>query len=208
MVNFIAISGPAQSGKTSLIDNLSTCKEISKEGFSPDLFNTVWSNLVEQGVFRSYDEIVRDSDFICVYLMKVIEHYENYISMYEKIYQGPDKNKIVFLDCCWIDLLVYSVINMWYSRAIADLQAEMIDRIMKLCNTVDRIYLTKYDENKHVTQKYRSDYKIYSVKSNRGLEFSYYNLFQNFKNVVKLDTSDISEASLFIIDDLKKLGYL
>lgn len=208
MVKFIAISGPAQSGKTSLIDNLSTCKEISKEGFSPDLFNTVWSNLVEQGVFRSYDEIVRDSDFICVYLMKVIEHYENYISMYEKIYQGKDKNKIVFLDCCWIDLLVYSVINMWYSRAIADLQAEMIDRIMKLCNTVDRIYLTKYDENKHVTQEYRSDYKIYSVKSNRGLEFSYYNLFQNFKNVVQLDTSDISEASLFIIDDLKKLGYL
>lgn len=208
MVKFVAISGPAQSGKTSLVDTLSTHRELSKANFSPDLFNTVWSNLVEQGVFKSYDEIIRDSDFICVYLMKVIEYYEDYISMYEKVYQDTDKTKVVFLDCCWLDLLVYSVVNMWHSRAIADLQAEMIDRVMKLYHTVDRIYLTKYDENRHITQKYRSDYKIYSVKSNRGLEFSYYNLFQNLKSVVQLDTSDPSEASLFIIDDLKKLGYL
>lgn len=208
MVKFVAISGPANSGKTSLIDSLSSYSEFSKASFSPDLFNTVWSDLVSQGIFGSYDEIARDSDFLCVYLIKVIEYYEDYINMYKTMYENSDKEKLVFLDCCWVDLLSYAVVNMWCSRVIADLQAEVIGRVMKLCDSVDRIYMTSYDESKHNKQKFRSDYKIHSVKGNRGMELGYYEVFKKFVNVVPLETSDITEASLYIIDDLKKLGYV
>lgn len=202
MAKFVSISGPAQSGKTSLVEYLSTYPELEGAVFSPDLFNTVWSDLVEKGIFHSYDEIVRDSDFICAYLIKVIEYYESYLDSY------ADTDDLVILDCCWIDLLIYSVVSMWCSRAILDLQAEMISRIMKLCESVDRIYVTKYDAARQIKQKYRNDYQIYSVKGNRDLELQYYSMLKVFKDALPLYTSDPSDAALFIIDDLKNLGYL
>lgn len=202
MAKFVAISGPAQSGKTSLVEYLSMYPELGGAVFSPDLFNTVWSDLVDKGIFYSYDEIVRDSDFICAYLIKVIEYYESYLESYN------DTDMLVILDCCWIDMLVYSVVSMWCSRAILDLQAEMISRILKLCESVDRIYITKYDANKQNKQKYHSDYKIYSVKGNRTLELQYYSMLKMLGNAVSLNTSDLSDSALFIIDDLKKSGYL
>jgi len=202
MAKFVAISGPAQTGKTSLVDYLSIYPETSGVVFSPDLYNTVWSNLVDQGIFSSYDEIVRDSDFICVYLIKVLEYYEEYLEKYK------DTDHLVFLDCCWVDLLTYSMVSMWCSRAILDLQAEMIERIVKFRDSVDRIYITEYDESKVVKQKFRSDHKIYSVKGNRTIELQYYEVFKNLKNAIALDTSDQTEAALFIIRDLQNLGYL
>ena len=202
MATFISISGPSSTGKTTLVDSLSTHRELSNAVFSPDLYSAVWTNLVDQGFFSEWKEINTDSEYLCLYVIRLIDYYENYIKSYE------NTDKLVILDGCWLDLAIYAIINLWYTRVIKEVQEEILHKLNKFDDHLSRIYFTSFDESKQIKQKYRMQYRMANMKLNRPLEIQFYELYKNFKNAVNLPSSDISESSLFIINDLSKLGYL
>ena len=202
MATFISISGPSSTGKTTLVDSLSTHRELSNAVFSPDLYSAVWTNLVDQGFFSEWKEINTDSEYLCLYVIRLIDYYENYIKSYE------NTDKLVILDGCWLDLAIYAIINLWYTRVIKEVQEEILHKLNKFDEHLSRIYFTSFDESKQIKQKYRMQYRMANMKLNRPLEIQFYELYKNFKNAVNLPSSDISESSLFIINDLSKLGYL
>lgn len=202
MATFISISGPSSTGKTTLVDSLSTHRELSNAVFSPDLYSAVWTNLVDQGFFSEWKEINTDSEYLCLYIIRLIDYYENYIKSYE------NTDKLVILDGCWLDLAIYAIINLWYTRVIKEVQEEILHKLNKFDEHLSRIYFTSFDESKQIKQKYRMQYRMANMKLNRPLEIQFYELYKNFKNAVNLPSSDISESSLFIINDLSKLGYL
>lgn len=202
MAKFIAISGPSSTGKTTLVNSLSTYKELSKAVFSPDMYETVWSSLVEQGFFSEWKEINTDDEYLCLYVLRLIDYYENFIRSYE------NTDKLVILDGCWVDIAIYSVLNLWYTRVIKEVQEEILHRINTFDKHLSRIYFTNFDGSKQMKQKHRMQYRMANMKTNRPLEIQYYDLYKNFKNAVNLPSTDVSDASLFIINDLSKLGYL
>lgn len=202
MATFISISGPSSTGKTTLVDSLSTHRELSNAVFSPDLYSAVWTDLVDQGFFSEWKEINTDSEYLCLYIIRLIDYYENYIKSYE------NTDKLVILDGCWLDLAIYAIINLWYTRVIKEVQEEILHKLNKFDDHLSRIYFTSFDESKQIKQKYRMQYRMANMKLNRPLEIQFYELYKNFKNAVNLPSSDISESSLFIINDLSKLGYL
>lgn len=202
MATFIAISGPSSTGKTSLIDTLSTYSEFSDTVFCPDIYTAVWSQLVEQGHFEDYSEINTDSSYLCVYLMRLIEYYNNLLDAYE------DTDKLVILDCCWVDLAIYAILNLWYNRVIKEVQEEIISKLMVFEERISRIYFTRFDRSKQIEKKYHTPYRIANVKLSRPLEIQYYRLFENLKNAAILPSSNAAESCLSIIRDLKELGYL
>lgn len=202
MATFISISGPSSTGKTTLVDSLSTHRELSNAVFSPDLYSAVWTDLVDKGFFSEWKEINTDSEYLCLYVIRLIDYYENYIKSYE------NTDKLVILDGCWLDLAIYAIINLWYTRVIKEVQEEILHKLNKFDEHLSRIYFTSFDESKQIKQKYRMQYRMANMKLNRPLEIQFYELYKNFKNAVNLPSSDISESSLFIINDLSKLGYL
>lgn len=202
MSKFVAISGPSLTGKSALSDELSTYKELSQAIFVPDIHESVWNQLVAEGAFSSYSEINKDSEYLCLYIMRLIEYYNSIVSKYE----GTDH--LVILDGCWLDLLVYSMINLWYNRAIKSVQESILLQISKFDDRIDRIYLTSHDDNLLPNVKNRADYKMSNLKLNRALELRYYEIFRNLNPVKVLPSSEPVSNALYIIQDMEKLGYL
>lgn len=202
MANFIAISGPSTTGKTSLVNALSAHKELSDIVFSPDIQDVVWQELVDAGHFSEFTEICKDSDYLSIYILRMIDYYNNYIDSIK------NSDFTVILDECWLDLAIYSILNMWYTRGIKSLQEEILHKISLYDEMISRIYITKADDEKYPVDKNRLRGRMYTFRMNRPLEIRYYELAKHFKNAVPLPSSDISDSSLFIIDDLSKLGYL
>lgn len=202
MAKFIAISGPSASGKTSLINELSLRLDMSNVVVLPDVFETVWNDLVAKGYFSEYDEINRDPEFLCVYLQRVIDYYKNSIEMYKS------SDKLILMDSSWIDISIYSVINMWYIHILKEVQENLLHQLSVYDSSLDKVYLTVNDDSKQTNLKYRSPFKRYNIKYNRPLEIQYYELSSNFNHTEVLPSSDITECATFIIEDLRKLGYL
>lgn len=202
MAKFIAISGPSASGKTSLINELSLRLDMSNVVVLPDVFETVWNDLVAKGYFSEYDEINRDPEFLCVYLQRVIDYYKNSIEMYKS------SDKLILMDSSWIDISIYSVINMWYIHILKEVQENLLHQLSVYDRSLDKVYLTVNDDSKQTNLKYRSPFKRYNIKYNRPLEIQYYELSSNFNHTEVLPSSDTTECATFIIEDLRKLGYL
>lgn len=202
MAKFIAISGPSASGKTSLINELSLRLDMSNVVVLPDVFETVWNDLVAKGYFSEYDEINRDPEFLCVYLQRVIDYYKNSIEMYKS------SDKLILMDSSWIDISIYSVINMWYIHILKEVQENLLHQLSVYDRSLDKVYLTVNDDSKQTNLKYRSPFKRYNIKYNRPLEIQYYELSSNLNHTEVLPSSDVTECATFIIEDLRKLGYL
>lgn len=202
MARFISISGPSTSGKTSLINALSTYRELDKVVFSPDMHDVVWNGLVESGHFTEFTEISTDTEYLCTYIIRLIDHYNEYLESYR------DKDVLVVLDGCWLDLSIYSLLNMWYSRVIKPVQEEILSRTAKYDDMISKIYITRADDVAYPPAKGRIRGKLSTFRANRPLELQYYNLADHIDNAVTLPSADISDSALFIIDDLKNLGYL
>lgn len=202
MAKFIAISGPSASGKTSLINELSLRLDMSNVVVLPDVFETVWNDLVAKGYFSEYDEINRDPEFLCVYVQRVIDYYKNSIEMYKS------SDKLILMDSSWIDISIYSVINMWYIHILKEVQENLLHQLSVYDRSLDKVYLTVNDDSKQTNLKYRSPFKRYNIKYNRPLEIQYYELSSNLNHTEVLPSSDVTECATFIIEDLRKLGYL
>lgn len=202
MANFISISGPSTTGKSSIVDALSTYPELSNAIFVPAMNDKVWSDLVSQNIFSEFTEVDTDSEYLCAYIFKMIEYYNDCIKTYQ------DTDKLVVLDGCWIDLSIYSILNLWYMRAIKPLQEEILAETAKYDEEISRIYVTKAEDDKFPVAKYYIRGKISSFRKNRPLEMRYYDIAKHLKNSTPLPSSSTTESSMFILDDLKKLGYV
>lgn len=202
MAKFVAISGASASGKTSLVDELSQYPELSKAVFLPDVFETVWNDLVDGGHFSEYDEINKDPEFLCVYIQRVIDQYKSSIEEYK--YQ----DKLVIMDSSWVDISIYSIVNMWYVHILKELQESLLKQLASYPIEIDKIYITVNDDTKLKKEKYRSPFRRYNIKYNRPLEIQYYELYSNLKHAETLPSSDTTECAMFIIEDLKESGYL
>lgn len=208
MARFISISGPASTGKTSILDELagkigsSFDRDVSVV-LIPDVYESVWQDLVDNEIFQEFTEINTDSEYLSVYILRLIKYYEEIMDYYEEV-----EDTLVVFDNCWVDLAIYTIINMWYTRALKELQEEILARISKYDDRMDKIYFTQFDKSKEVPIKYRSQFKMSNAKVNRPLELQYYNIFNKFKNAEILPTSDVAQAADFIISDIKNLGYI
>lgn len=202
MANFVSISGPSTTGKTSLMNSLSTYSELSSVVFSPDMHDVVWSNLVDGGYFTDFTEILKDTDYLCTYILRLIDYYNNYIDSYK------DSDCLVILDGCWLDLSIYSILNMWYTRGVKSVQEDILEKVSVYNKNISRIYITEANDSQYPLSKYHIRGKMSTFRTNRPLEIQYYELAKNFKNSESLPSTDVSDCSLFIINDLKKLGYV
>lgn len=202
MARFISISGPSTTGKTSLINNLSTHQEISHAIFSPDMHDVVWGDLVERRLFYEFSDISTDPEYLCTYLIRLADYYNQYMDAYE------DTDSLVILDGCWLDLAIYSTLNMWYNRNIRPVQEEILSKISKYDSRVSKIYLTRADDDKYPVDRLRLRGKMSTFRANRGLEIGYYKIADHLDNSITLPSTDMDENSLFILNDLKNLGYL
>ena len=202
MAKFISISGPSTTGKTSLVESLMTYPELKHITFSPDMHDVVWSDLVDRRLFTDFTEISTDSEYLCTYIMRVIDYYNDYIESYK------DTDSVVLLDGCWLDLSIYSLLYMWYTRIIKSVQEEILRKITIYDENISRIYITKADDENYPVAKFRVRGKMSTFRENRPLEIRYYELAKHLKNSIALPSSDIAESSLFVIDDLRNLGYL
>lgn len=205
MANIIAISGASATGKSSLVDELSTYKELSNVIFSPDIFSTVWDDLVYRGLFSEYEDVSRDTEFLCIFIQRVINYYRDTIKEYS---DQKYEDKTIIIDSCWIDVAIYSILNMWYTHVVKEVQEGLLSQITLYDDSLSRIYITKYDASKSKIEKYRLPFKRYNVKYNRPLELQYYKLATHFKNAYELPYSDNTDSALFIIKDLQNLGYI
>lgn len=203
MATFISVSGPSLTGKTSLINALSTHKAFSGAVFSPDFHEVVWNELVENGYFTTWKELTSDSEYLCVYIIRLVDYYKKYIDRYK------DTDKLVILDGCWVDLIIYTMMSLWYKRSISEVQEDIMRRVSSLEKNISRFYFTRFDERlSEKSTKGDIKNKIANLKSNRSLEMRYYEMFENIGGAINLPSSDITESSMFIIDDLSNLGYL
>lgn len=202
MAKFVAISGPSSSGKTSIVNELSLRLNLSNVIFVPDVFETVWNNLVSEGHFSEYEEINKDPEFLCIYIQRVIDHYKKSIEEYECT------DKLVILDSSWVDISIYSIINMWYIHIIKTVQEDLLRQLSAYDKSIDKVYITLNDETKQEKVRYRSPFKRYNIKYNHPLELQYYELSSNLKHSEMLPSSNVTECATFIIEDLRNLGYL
>lgn len=202
MATFVSISGPSTTGKTSLVNTLSTHLELSHAVFSPDMHDVVWGNLVDRGLFSEFSDISTDPEYLCTYLIKLVDYYNEYLDSYK------DSDALVILDGCWLDLTIYSVLNMWYNRNIRPVQEELLSRVSKFEERISRIYITQADDLQYPVDKLRLRGKMSTFRANRGLEIKFYKVAEHLKNSVKLPSTDVSDSALFILNDLKNLGHL
>lgn len=202
MAVFVAISGPAVTGKTSLVDSLSTYREMSRVKFSPDFHTIVWNDLIEDDIFTEYTEITKDSGYLCTYIYKVVEYYNKYLEDHE------DDEGLIVLDSCWLDFAIYAMLNLWYSNAIRTAQEEVFMNILKYTDKISHIYITKASDAKYPVDKHRIRGRFATFKQNRSLEIKLYELAMLLKNSKSLYYSEVSGDSMMIIEDLKKLGYI
>ena len=202
MAIFIAITGPAATGKTSLINSLSTHQELSKCLFSPDFHEVVWAEIVDKKTFTDYTDLTSDSTYLCAYIHKVVDYYNEYIENLE------DYDGIVFLDGSWVDFTVYSLIWMWYNRVISSAQEEVFTKILKHVDKISRYYMTRADDYKYPIDKYRVRGRHYTFKKNRPMEIALYKIFSKREGLVNLPAAEISGDSIAILEDMRKVGYL
>lgn len=204
MATFVSVSGPSSTGKTSIIDSLRQIKELQAPRIiiSPDMHDAVWADLVKKGFFTEFTEISTDSDYLCTYILRLIDYYNKYVESLK------DSDTLVILDGCWIDLAIYSILNMWYTRGIRSVQEEILSKVSKFDENISKIYITHADDLKFPVGKYRIRGKVSSFRMNRPLEIQYYDMAKHLQAAHPLHTTETEEAAQCIFNDLKNLGYL
>lgn len=202
MATFISISGPSVTGKTSLIDSLCSYRDMNKFSFSPDFKDVVWHELTDSGIFSDFTDITSDPSYMCTYLHRLVDTYNKYIESHMK------DEGVFILDECWLDYFIYALLSMWYSRVISGAQEEVFTKIMKYQDKISRYYMTTAKDSQYPPDKFRIRGRITTFKLNRPLEIALYKTHASMHNTLVLPNSEISGDSMFIIDDLRNLGYL
>lgn len=194
----MAISGPHNSGKSTIINLLKT--QYKDAVFIPDCFEEVWNELLDDGMFQEFTELYRDRDLLITYLMRVIDRYNKYIEKY-KSYEG-----LVFVENCFFDYFIYRELQFFYHYPLVQAQEVMTIKLLKSKRYIDKIYMTTANDGEFPVNT-RTKLKKRQVSSaflrNRSLELSLYEFYSESKRVKVLPSSSL-EAARVIIDDINK----
>lgn len=198
---FIALSGPSHTGKTTLMSFLSErLRDHSSIVFERDVHDVVWNSLCATGIFKDFYEITDDRDYLYIYISRMIEHYKSLFSKYE------NHGGIVFLDGSHLDLLIYSMLNLWYHYPTKELQEVEMSKLLSLRDNVSLIYMTVADDESYPASSKSARVRNTTFKRNRALELTYYDIFREASRVVSIPTTSLGESEIFIVEDMKKRG--
>lgn len=205
MPTFISISGPSHTGKTTLMSFLSErLRGYDNILFEHDMHEVVWNSLCSRGIFKEFHEITEDRDYLYLYISNLIDHYR-FLS-HEK-YKGED-NLLVILDGCHLDLLIYSMLNLWYHYPTKELQEVEMHKLLDMRDAVSLIFMTRADDSAYPISQRSTRERVTTFKRNRALELTYYDIFRESNRVVDIPTYSLGEAEEFIVSELEKKGLL
>lgn len=198
----VGISGPSFSGKTTLARLLSSSLPIDAVVL-PDFYETVYNELLESRVFQTFQEIQKDRDYLLTYVGRVVKFYEEMLDAYRE-YPG-----LVVCDGTHLDILIYSMLSLWYHYPAREVQEQLMQRVLALKDRVSVIYMTIADDDNYPILSWdRRRYNTSFFRKCRKTELMYYDVFRDNCNVITLPSSAISTCEHFIIEDLKSRGLI
>lgn len=198
----ISISGPCMTGKTTII-NLLKDRLPKDTVYQEDLFKIVWEEFHSKG-FEYFSEVAKDRDFTIMYISKLVE---SYVKMIKEL---DDSDKLIVLENCHLDYLIYAQLNSWYHYPLGAFLEDTISKLMSTARFTNRVYITTADdEGFPLTKSTIIECKTIKAyfKRNRKLEKQFYDIYRNFTNVVTLPSNPL-ECDTVILDDLKLLGII
>lgn len=202
---FISISGPSHTGKTTLISLLSEgLRGYANVSFEQDMHEVVWNSLCDRGIFKEFHEITEDRDYLYLYISNLIDQYR--FLTHEK-YQGED-DLLVVLDGCHLDLLIYSMLNLWYHYPTKELQEVDMNKLLSMKDIVSTIFMLRADDESFPVSRKSTRERVTTFKRNRNLELTYYDIFRESNRVVDVPTTSLGEAEVFIVNELKSRGLI
>lgn len=195
------ISGPSFTGKTTLARLLAQSLPLDTIVI-PDYHEVVYQDLVQSGIFSEFQEIHKDRDYLLIYISRVIAYYKEMIEAYRD-YPG-----LVIFDGTHIDLLIYSMLQLWYHYPTQELQENLMHDLLKLKDEISIIYMTSADDASYpILQWTRRRYNT-SFRKCRKTELYYYDIFRDLNHVVPLPSTSLPECEYFIREDLSSRGFI
>lgn len=195
MAKFITISGPSSSGKTELFNQLDILSGIKTER---DIFKSTWEDMIEGKVIAEFSDISRDQEYLAIYIQRLIYAYRNILKKYKNV------DDIIVTDSGWIDILVYSQVNMWCVNLLKTLQTNLLTQILNIRDSFNgQVFITSFKEGLSSGKEYQL-FRRYSIKHNHPLEIAYYDFYSGFKNVSKFESTNVFENSKMISDLIEK----
>jgi len=200
-MSLIGIAGPIATGKSTLADLLIPTLPIDSI-IIRDIYDAAYDKLIEDGQFTEFKEITKDRDYFLIYVYRVVDYLCNMVDAY-KDYPG-----LVIFDGTTYDLLIYSMLNLWYHYPSRGLQEEMIERLLKYRDAFDVIYMTNADDsNFSLEKKTKRQYNTGFFK-NRATELAYYDIFRELPKIVTLPSTSVLSCEEFILEDLRSRNLL
>lgn len=200
-MSLIGISGPSFTGKTTLSNLLLQSLPIDSV-IIPDFHEKVYGDLVSEGIFTEFREIQKDRDYLLIYTNRVIDFYIDMLDAY-KNYPG-----LVVFDGTYIDLLIYSMLSLWYHYNTNELVESMLDRLLGRKFDIPLTYMTLADDANYPLRNWTNRRFNTSFRRCRKTELHYYDIFRDLNSVVTLPSSSVASCDYFIIEDLKSRGLL
>lgn len=196
----VSISGPSLTGKSTLIKLLQLRLDKQAE-FIPDVRDTVYEELIATGIFREFAEIAKDRDYLLIYIMKMVERYKQNL-------ENAEKDRLYIVDGSHLDLMIYSMLHLWYHYPTKGLQEECLHGLLEVRGLVDHIYMTKENDTNFPLKYAGSRAYSTSFTKCRKTEVYYYDIFSDSNKVTVLPSNLVMECDHFIVEDLKNRGLL
>ena len=190
------ISGPLATGKTTLVSILESSLPIDTI-IIHDLHDKVFGDLVASELFTEFYEVSKDRDYLLIYISRLVTYYTEMIEAY-KDYPG-----LVLFDGTHIDLMIYSMLNLWYHYPTSGYQESIMHKLLESSKSLDVIYMTNADDENYPITKLGSRRYCTAFKRHRLTELYYYDIFRDNSRVVSLPDKSVMNCDRFILDDLK-----
>lgn len=195
-MSIVGIAGPLGTGKSTLISLIQTELPVDTI-IVKDIHDAVYSQIEISKDFRDWSEITKDRDYFLIYVNRVVNYFCEMVDAYK------DYPELVIFDGTTYDLLIYSMLNLWYHYPTRGFQEEMVHKLLAYRDIFDVIYMTRANDfDFPLDKKTKRQYNTGFLK-NRKTEIGYYDIFRELPKVVSLPSSTILECDKFLIDDLK-----
>jgi len=166
-----------------------------------DLQDKVWRDLVDKCEFSEFTEVYSDRSYLFMYISRWVEEY---ISIYER-YKDDDSIKVVIYDGSYLDILIYSLLHMWFHYPAKDIQGKMISRLLSMEGTLDKIYMVRPNDELYPVERGALTLRQRMADFNRTriMETSLYDTYRKREDVEDLSDDQVVSESM-IIDILRK----
>lgn len=201
-MSIVSISGPSLTGKSRLISLLKSILPTDKCVYGEDLFKEVFNEYVVRHEFGTYEDILKDRDFLFMACNKLIEAYE------ERLEEYKNTDKLVILDGCYIDYWIFMELNLKYNYPLIEYHTKLVQSMLESRKLITHVFMTT--PNDELYKPNPGDGKSVSkqmFKRLRPMEVLYYDLFRDYPNITSLDPT-VASCDYLIKQKLIELGLL